>query len=331
MRVEIIAEAGVNHNGKLDLAIRLVDAAKASGADAIKFQTSIPENETTDQAALADYQQAHGYSSQLEMIRAISLSFPDTLKLARHCEAAGIEFMSTAADPVSLQFLIEECGMSRIKIGSDNLTNVQMLNAAAAFAKPVILSTGMSTITDIAAAIALLYDVRGVGALTLMQCTSAYPTKHQDANIAAIETLRRAFPGVPVGFSDHTDDCLASLVAVGAGARIIEKHFTLDPRMKGPDHAMSLSPFHLEVFVDSIRQASLVMGHGEKIPTLEEKANSLVVRKSLVAAREIKAGEEFCADNIAIKRPGIGRSPWDYFELIGKPAMRAYKQDELID
>lgn len=323
--VEIIAEAGCNHNGKLDLALRLADAAKAAGADTFKIQNSVPELETTAVSPVPAY--AGQWANQRDMIREIILPFPDTVKLARYCDAIGMAFLSTPADPVSLRFLVDECGIRRIKLGSDNLTNPQMLREAALTKLPVILSTGMATIMEIGAALGLLADT---AVYCLMQCTSSYPCPLESANVAAIRTLRETFR-MHVGFSDHTEGNLASLIAVGAGAMMVEKHLTLDRWMAGPDHAMSMMPPSFRNYCSAIRQASVACGNGVKEPTEDERANALVVRKSLVAARPIAAGEEFCADNIAVKRPGTGRTPWDYFTLIGKPARRAFAADEMID
>lgn len=329
MRVEIIAEAGLNHNGDLKQAMWLVDAAKSAGADTIKFQQSIPELEVVPDCPVADYQRKQGYSDQGSMIRSLMLRDADTVRLASYCRSVGIEFLSTPADPVSLKFLIEACGIKRIKIGSDNLTNPQMLLAAAKTDLPLIISTGMATFQEVSVAMALVWRRRELDQVTLMQCTSCYPCEIDDAQIAAIFSLKKVF-GYPVGFSDHTIGPMAALVAVGAGACIIEKHLTLDRASGGPDHAMSTDPNQFTIFVDCVRKAARYMGDGIK-PVEAEKEVAKAVRKSLVAARDIKAGEEFDSENIAVKRPGIGRPPLDYFDLIGKPARRAYRQDEMIE
>lgn len=325
--VEVVAEIGLNHGGDLDVAKAIVDNAIECGADTVKTQTAVPELETTAAAGMAAYQR--GWTAQIDMIRELTLSFPDTLALARHCEVRGIPFLSTPADPVSLRFLVEECGVKRIKIGSDNLANPQLLQAVWATQLPLILSTGMATMAEIGRAMPLVRSF-GTEDVTLMQCTSCYPCALADANVAAVRTLRETF-GVPVGFSDHTLGMAAACAAVGAGAVIIEKHFTLDDKQHGPDHRMSLDPADMAAFVRAVRLAERAMGTGVKAPTRDELANAATVRKSLVAARQIMAGELFTPDSLAIKRPGTGRSPWDYFVLLGKPAVRAYAADEMIE
>ncbi|GEM04721.1 N-acetylneuraminate synthase [Halolactibacillus miurensis] len=329
-RTLIIAEAGVNHNGSLELAKKLVDAAKSSGADVIKFQTFISKNVISKNAPKADYQKKN-YNieeNQLEMVQKLELSFEDFSKLNDYCKVKEIEFMSTAFDFDSIDFL-DSLEMGTWKIPSGDITNLPYLIKIAKLNKPVILSTGMSTMEDIRCAIKALKE-NGAAELTVLHCTTEYPTPYEDVNLRAMNTIKEEF-NVNVGYSDHTKGIEVPIAAVALGATVIEKHFTLDRNMEGPDHKASLEPNELKAMVDSIRHIELALGNGMKQPAESEKKNMAVARKSIIASKDIKAGEIFTENNLTVKRPGTGISPMRWFDVIGKCALRDFEEDELIE
>ncbi len=336
--VFIIAEAGVNHNGDLDLARRLVDAAAAAGADAVKFQTFRADRLASRLAKRAEYQKENlgaeqtGEQDQLSMLRKLELDEAAHVELMAHCRARGIEFMSTPFDHESIT-LLERLGMPRYKIPSGEVNNLPYLRRIAALGKPVILSTGMCTLDDVRAAVkALLLAGQDPGRLTLLHCNSGYPTPDADVNLRAMRTLADAFPEVAgAGYSDHTLGLEASLAATALGAVIIEKHFTLDRALPGPDHKISLLPGELADLVRGIRRIENMLGSPEKAPTPSEIPNIAIARKSIVAARPIAAGEIFSEDNLTAKRPGSGLSPMLWDQVVGRPAPRAFAEDELIE
>ncbi len=330
MRVFVIAEAGVNHNGSLELAKKLVDAAKDAGADCVKFQTFISKNIVSKNAVKAEYQkqQTEAEESQHDMLKRLELSFDEFEELNEYCKYKDIEFMSTAFDFDSIDFL-KSSGMNIWKIPSGDITNLPYLMKIAKLNKPVILSTGMSTMDEIRDAVNALKD-NGAGKLTVLHCTTEYPTPFNDVNLNAMITIKEEF-GVQVGYSDHTKGIEVSIAAVALGATVIEKHFTLDRNMEGPDHKASLEPNELKAMVDSIRHIELALGNGMKQPAESEKKNMTVARKSIIACKDIKAGEIFTEENLTVKRPGDGVSPMKWFDVIGQIASRSFEEDELIE
>lgn len=329
MSVFIIAEAGVNHNGSLELAKKLVDAAKEAGADCVKFQTFVSKNIVSKKAIKAEYQkqQTDSKETQYEMLKRLELSFDDFVDLKAYCKSKNIEFMSTAFDLDSIDFL-EGLGMDKWKIPSGDITNLPYLIKIARLKRPVILSTGMSTMDEISCAINALRD-NGVKELTVLHCTTEYPTPFADVNLRAMLEIRDEFD-VSIGYSDHTNGIEVSIAAVSLGAEIIEKHFTLDKNMDGPDHKASLEPYELKAMVESIRNIESALGDGMKQPVNSEKKNIEVVRKSIVAKHSIKEGELLTEDNLAIKRPGNGLSPMKWFEIVGTIAIKDFDEDEMI-
>jgi N,N'-diacetyllegionaminate synthase len=328
--VFIIAEAGVNHNGSLELAKRLVDAAKDAGADCVKFQTFISKNIVSKNAVKAEYQkmQTEAEESQYDMLKKLELSFDEFLELKEYCEDKDIKFMSTAFDFDSIDFL-NSLETSNWKIPSGDITNLPYLMKIAKLNKPVILSTGMSTMDEIRDAIKTLKD-NGSGELTVLHCTTEYPTPYTDVNLRAMLTIKDEL-GVKIGYSDHTKGIEVSIAAVALGATVIEKHFTLDRNMEGPDHKASLETDELKAMVDSIRHIELALGDGMKQPAESEKKNMAIARKSIIALKDIKAGELFTEENLTVKRPGDGISPMRWFDVIGKAAKRDFKGEELIE
>ncbi|WP_026894334.1 N-acetylneuraminate synthase [Clostridiisalibacter paucivorans] len=330
MSVFVIAEAGVNHNGSLELAKKLVDAAKDAGADCVKFQTFVSKNIVSKNAVKAEYQkqQTEPEESQQDMLKKLELSFDEFVELNEYCKSKSIEFMSTAFDFDSIDFL-DGLEMGTWKIPSGDITNLPYLIKIANLNKPVILSTGMSTMEDIRSAIKALKE-NGATELTVLHCTTEYPTPFEDVNLRAMNTIKEEF-GVKVGYSDHTKGIEVPIAAVALGATVIEKHFTLDRNMEGPDHKASLEPNELKAMVDSIRHIELALGNGMKQPVESEKKNMAVARKSIIASKDIKAGEIFTEENLTVKRPGDGISPMRWFDIIGKPAPRDFEEDELIE
>lgn len=330
MKVKIIAEAGVNHNGDINLAYRLVDVAKASGADIVKFQTFSPIDEVSKFAKKAEYQKGENDSgeNQLEMLKKLALSHDDFIKIKAYCEKVGIEFLSTPFDLGSIDFL-ESLGCKHWKIPSGEITNYPYLVKISKTALPIIMSTGMSNIDEIEEAISLMKS-HNCGEITLLHCTTEYPAPIDEINLNAIKTLKNRFK-TKVGYSDHSLGIESSIAAVALGAEIIEKHFTLDKKSPGPDHKASLEPSELKAMVTAIRKIELAMGTGEKVPTKSEIKNIEIARKSLVAKCSIKAGEIFSIDNLTTKRPGNGISPMLWAKVIGTAAKRNFEEDELIE
>ncbi|MEA5050895.1 MAG: N-acetylneuraminate synthase [Oscillospiraceae bacterium] len=330
MSVFIIAEAGVNHNGSVELAKKLIDAAAAAKADAVKFQTFIPEKVISQSARKADYQVAStgGGESQLDMVRKLYIPYEGFAALAEYCKQKGILFLSTPFDLPSLDFLCT-LGVPYLKIPSGEITNLPLLLAAARKRLPVILSTGMSDLDEIRFARDTLLR-NGCPRVALLHCNTEYPTPYADANLRAMLAIRSAFGGV-VGYSDHTLGIEAPIAAVALGAEIIEKHFTLDKTMPGPDHSCSLEPDELAAMVTAIRHIEAALGSGEKVPSPSERKNKDIARKSIVAARAIRAGEAFSEENLDVKRPGSGLSPTLWFDVIGRTAKRDFAADELIE
>jgi N,N'-diacetyllegionaminate synthase len=330
MSVLIIAEAGVNHNGSIDTAMKMVDAAKVAGADCIKFQTFIAENLVSKNAEKADYQKkttALG-ESQLDMLKKLELSFEQFVELKNYCEIKRIDFLSTAFDFESIEFL-KELDLRIWKIPSGEITNLPYLIKIARIGKPVILSTGMSTDTDISAAIDVLKE-NGAGEITLLHCTTEYPALLSHVNLKAMNAIGERF-GVPAGYSDHTTGFEVAIAAAALGASVIEKHFTLDRKMKGPDHASSLEPDELMAMVSAVRKVEQALGVGEKRPSLEEMKIRQAARKSITAKCSILKGELFTPENLTVKRPGTGISPMRWFEVIDQTAPKNFKEDDLIE
>ena len=331
-KIFIIAEVGVNHNADLDLAFKLVDVAVEAGADAVKFQTAIPELVTTGYAQKAAYQKETSGTteSQLDMIRKIHLPLEAYVSIKEYCVEKDIVFFSTAFDLVSLKFL-EDLGQPYHKVPSGEITNLLYLRQIGSYGKPVILSTGMSTVEEIGAALNVL-ERAGTPRdhITVLHCNTEYPTPMTDVNLRAMLSLRDIF-GVAVGYSDHTAGIEVSIAAVALGATVIEKHFTLDRNLPGPDHKASLEPDELNALVAAIRNIEQALGDSIKRPSPSETKNIAVGRRSLVAACAIQAGEVFSESNLVAKRPGIGLSPMLWDEVLGRKAPRDFAPDELIE
>ncbi len=328
MSVYIIAEAGVNHNGSFALACKLVDAAKEAGADCIKFQTFKSENLVSRSAQKAEYQKkTTGDSSQQDMLKKLELSFDEFFQLKCYCEKVGICFLSTPFDFDSIDFL-NSIDMPFWKIPSGEVTNLPYLLALAKTGKPVVMSTGMCTLQEIRAAIDVL-QANGTTEIKLLHCNTEYPTPFEDVNLKAMQTMHDEFQ-LEVDDSDHTKGIEVPVAAVALGATIIEKHFTLDRNMEGPDHKASLEPQELAEMVCSIRNIEKALGSGDKTPSPSEKKNIAVARKSIVAKTKIKAGEILTEDNTTVKRPGTGISPMKWFEVLGTKAVKDFDEDELI-
>ena len=331
-KVIIIAEAGVNHNGNYDLAVKMIHEAKRAGADYVKFQTAVPELVISTFAPTAEYQKetTGADESQLDMCRAIHLPLTDYVKLAAICKEEGIGFMSTPFDLVSIDVL-EELDMDYWKIPSGEITNLPYLRKIASKHRPVIMSTGMCEMQEIADALAVL-EAGGLtrDQITLLHCNTQYPTPFADVNLAAMHTIAATF-GTKVGYSDHTRGIEVPIAAVAMGAKVIEKHFTLDCNMEGPDHKASLEPHQLKAMVDAIRNVEEAIGSAEKHATASETPNKEVARKSIVAARAIAKGEVLTEENITVKRPGNGISPMLWDSVIGTKAKRDFIYDELIE
>jgi N,N'-diacetyllegionaminate synthase len=332
MSTLIIAEAGVNHNGELSVAKRLIDVAAEAGADLVKFQTFSADRLVTASAQKAGYQAANcgSIGSQQVMLRGLELTPAMHWELLEHCKLRGIGFFSTAFDIESLD-LLAGLGLDRFKIPSGEITNLPYLRHVGRFGKPVIMSTGMATMDEIAAALAVLEQAGAArDRITVLHCNSQYPTPMADVNLRAMLAIRDGF-GVKVGYSDHTLGIEVAIAAVALGASVIEKHFTLDRMMSGPDHKASLEPTELAAMVAAIRHVEQALGDGVKRPSASELPNRAVVRKSLVALRAIRKGEPFSAGNIAAKRPGTGLSPMKFDEVLGRQAPRDFVADELIE
>lgn len=330
-RTFIIAEAGVNHNGSLERALEMVDAAAAAGADAVKFQTFSADALATATAPKAAYQaeQTGANNGQQEMLRALELSAEDHRRLAERCAARGVTFMSAAFDPGSFD-LLTELGVDRVKIASGELTNVPFLRRVAGLGLPTYLSTGMATLDEVRAALEVL-EAAGLRRqlVTVLQCTTEYPTPPADVNLRAMLTMRDEL-GMAVGYSDHTQGIHVPVAAVALGAEVLEKHFTLDRSLPGPDHAASLEPGELAEMVRCVREIEAALGDGVKRPSATEQANAAAARKSIVAATDIEPGTAFTDANLAVKRPGTGVSPLRWDELLGRTASRSYRPDDMI-
>lgn len=353
----IIAEAGVNHNGQEALAFDLVDAAVAAGSDIVKFQTFKSAKLAAASAPQASYQEANtGKSeSQRDMLARLELDHATFTRLARHCESVGAEFLSTAFDPESLAFLTGELGQKRLKIPSGELTNAPFVLEHARMGLELIVSSGMASLAELEDALSVIAfglvagrdetparaafaeaytSSEGQAALkdkvTLLHCTTEYPAPLDEINLRAMDTMAAAF-ALPTGYSDHSEGITVPVAAVARGAVMIEKHFTLDQSMEGPDHKASLEPGDLTRMISAIRDVEIALGDGVKRPMASEVKNKAVARKSLVATRAIAAGEVFAPGDLAAMRPGTGISPMQYWSLIGTPARRDYAPQEAID
>lgn len=330
-RVFIIAEAGVNHNGRIETARRMVDIAADAGADAIKFQTFSAVKEISRYAPKAAYQAKTTpvRESQLEMARKLELNESDHRKLIARCSERKILFLSSPFDLASIDML-NSLGLRILKIPSGEITNLPYLKKIGALKKRLILSTGMSDLKEISRALDILIESgTSKNAITVLHCNTEYPTPYKDANLRAMLSMKEAFD-VTVGYSDHTAGIEIALAAVALGARIVEKHFTMDRRMKGPDHIASLEPDEFALMVRSIRNIEKAMGDSIKRPSKSELKNILIARKSIVASRNINKGELFTEENITVKRPGTGISPMEWYAVLGKIAGSAFKEDEVI-
>lgn len=331
MSVTIIAEAGVNHNGDFPLACRLADVAREAGADYVKFQTGIPEKVISTFAEQAEYQKTNTgtHESQLDMVRKIMLRPHEFAPLKAYCDSIGIPFISTPFDLESIE-IVKALQMDYMKIPSGEITNLPYLRAVAKAGLPVIMSTGMSTLPEIESALKVL-ESGGIqlSEITLLHCNTEYPTPYVDVNLRAMLTLRDTF-GTKVGYSDHTPGIEIPVAAVAMGAEVIEKHFTLDKTLPGPDHVASLDPHELSEMVKAIRHTELALGSPEKRPSKSEKKNMPIARKSIVAARHISKGEIFTEENITVKRPGDGISPMLWDDIIGLPAPADFLPDQKI-
>jgi N,N'-diacetyllegionaminate synthase len=325
--VIIIAEAGVNHNGSLQNAFKLIEAAKDAGADYVKFQTFKTELCISKDAPLAEYQKktTEKVETQFDLVKKLELSEDTHFKLIEKCKECGIKFLSTGFDIPSLNFL-NSLGMDFFKVPSGEITNLPYLREIAKFKKQIVLSTGMTDIQEIKDALEVF---RGLD-VTVLHCNTEYPTPMVDVNLKAMLTIQSEL-NVPIGYSDHTLGIEVPVAAVALGAKVIEKHFTLDKNMVGPDHKASLEPQELKAMVQAIRNIERALGSGVKKASPSESKNKAIARKSLVASIDIKAGEIFSADNITAKRPGTGISPMKWDDVIGKKAKRDFRVDELLE
>lgn len=329
----IIAEAGVNHNGSIELAKLLIDEAVESGVDYIKFQTFKSENLVTRTAKQADYQKKNigdSDNSQYNMLKELELSEEQHFELIEYCNKKGIKFFSTAFDMDSIDFLTS-LNLGLWKIPSGELTNYPYVKKIASFGEPVILSTGMSSTEEISDTVNLLVSC-GLPKekITILHCNTEYPTPMCDVNLLAMNSIKKRFQ-TEIGYSDHTVGIEVPIAAVALGAKVIEKHFTLDRNLPGPDHKASLEPSELKAMVSAIRNIEQALGSEEKKVSSSEMKNKAVARKSIVAAKAIKAGEMFSEENLTVKRPGIGISPMKWESVIGQAAIRDFEQDELIE
>jgi len=330
-KVFIVAEAGVNHNGNTDMALRLVDAAAAAGCDAVKFQTFRAHALVSRHAQTAAYQKANGGGeSQLEMLKKLELPYDRHQRLKDHAADRGILFFSTAFDMESIDML-RELDIPLWKIPSGEITNYPYLVRVAQMGKPVLLSTGMSTRAEVAEAVDVL---TGHGTdrdrLCILHCNTEYPTPMQDVNIRAMAKLGEDF-GTAFGYSDHTPGDTIAVAATALGARVVEKHFTLDRTLPGPDHRASLEPGELKAMVNAVRNIEQALGDETKRPSPSEEKNKIIARKSLVAAKPIRAGERFTQENVTAKRPAMGLSPMRWTDVLGRMASRDFAEEELIE
>lgn len=329
MSCYIIAEAGVNHNGNIEYAKRLIELAKEAGADAIKFQTFISEQLVAHNAEKAEYQKKATTvnESQLDMLKKLELSFDDFNELYLYCKELNIDFLSSAFDLQSVDFL-NQIGIEKWKIPSGEITNLPYLEKIAKLQKPVIISTGMCTLDEIRDAVSV-FERNGCKDITLLHCTTEYPAPFNEVNLKAMLAIKMEF-GYKVGYSDHTTGITIPIAAVALGAEVIEKHFTLNCMFDGPDHKASIEPNELKLMVESIRNVETSLGDGVKEPTYSERKNIVIARKSIFAKKLIEKGEVFTEDNLTIKRPGNGISPMRWFDVIGKCAIKDFDKDELI-
>lgn len=331
-RTLIIAEAGVNHNGSIEMAKRLIEKAADAGVDYVKFQTFKSEKLVSRHATKAEYQKANtdGEDSQLKMLQQLELSHSDHIQLIEHCNHCGVKFLSTAFDLDSIDFLAS-LNLDLWKIPSGEITNLPYLRRIAQKGGQVIMSTGMCTIEDIEMAVNVLIS-NGTPRenITLLHCNTEYPTPWGDVNLRAMHDIAQRL-NLPVGYSDHTQGIEVPIAAVALGATVIEKHFTLDNNLPGPDHKASLEPHALKAMVEAIRHIELSLGNGVKEISESERKNITIARKSIVAATHISAGEIFSEENLTVKRPGGGISPMRWDEIIGTPATRNYLPDEMIE
>jgi len=352
----IIAEAGVNHNGDSKVAFKLIDAAKKAGADVVKFQTFKAKNLATESASKAKYQLSSGKTdeSQLDMLVRLELPYALHYDLISYCKEIGIQFLSTAFDSESLRFLVNDLGLTLLKIPSGELTNAPFVLEHARTGCSLIVSTGMSSLAEIESALGVIafgyasdMDAKPsikafqsaytseIGQrmlrqkVTLLHCTSEYPAPLHSINLNVIKTLEQAF-GLPVGYSDHSEGISISIAAVAKGAVVVEKHFTLDQNMEGPDHKSSLEPDELSAMVTGVRAVELALGSALKAPTVQELDNKVAVRKSVVAAQNIMEGDLFSSENLTTKRPGSGLSPEEYWRLIGTVSKNHYREGDMI-
>ena len=330
MHVYIIAEAGVNHNGQLDLALKLCDAAKEAGVDAVKFQTWKTENIVTASAQQAAYQTENTgkQESQFDMLKRLELSYEHFTYIQQYCKQIGIDFLSTPDEEESLAFLMKDLQLPWIKIGSGEVTNIPYLRTIASYHKPVILSTGMSTLAQVATAYDTLLEA-GAPQVSLLHCTTNYPCPYDEVNLRAMQTMKDAFK-CRVGYSDHTMGTEIPVAAVAMGAEIIEKHFTIDRTMDGPDHKASLEPDELKLMVQQIRHIETALGDGIKRPNHSEAENAKVVQKSILAKRPIKKGETLTPEMLTVKRAGAGISATHWDVVVGAYAIKDYDIDEPI-
>lgn len=327
--VFIIAEIGVNHNGDIEIAKKLIDSAKEAGTNCVKFQTFFSDEMISTSAPLAEYQQSTSdVSNQYELVKKLELDKEAFMELKNYAENKGLFFLSTPFDMKSVDIL-DELGIEAFKISSGEINNKPLIEKIASCKKPIILSTGTSNLAEIKEATTWI-SKKGVTDLVLLQCTSSYPTKIEDCNLLTIPLLKNEF-NVPIGFSDHTIDSLSAIVSIGLGARIIEKHITLDRNMDGPDHKLSLSPDELKIFVQNIRNAEKSLGTGKKVCLPCEEDVKKIARKSLVTIRSIKKGEKIHSEDIGIKRPAGGIEPKFFEKIIGKKASRDLKLGEAIN
>lgn len=332
--VLIIAEAGVNHNGSLEIAKKLVDKAVEAGVDIIKFQTFKAEKLVSKSAKQAEYQKKNigNYvdDSQYNMLKKLELSEQDHQELMDYCKKKGVRFWSTAFDSDSIDFL-RTLNLGLWKIPSGEITNYPYIKKIAQYHEPVILSTGMCEMSDISAAMNLLQKYRvQKNQITILQCNTEYPTPYEDVNLLAMQQIKKEFD-VAVGYSDHTKGIEVPIAAVALGASVIEKHFTLDRNMEGPDHKASLEPDELKAMVSAIRHIEKAIGSGNKTVSESERKNIAIARKSIVAACPIKKGDVLSEDNLTVKRPGTGISPMQWEELVGTKAIKDFSEDDLIE
>ena len=331
-KILVIAEAGVNHNGSLDTAKRLVEVAANAGADFVKFQTFSAEDIVLKTADKAEYQKGATDSaeSQYEMLKRLELTSEMHEHLIEHCKKFSIGFLSTGFDQASIAYLVS-LGQQLVKIPSGEITNLPYLEFVGSLGLPVILSTGMSTLEEVGEALRVLRSAgTDTDRVTVLHCTTEYPAPMETVNLRVMQTISREY-GVAIGYSDHTSGIEVSIAAAALGARVIEKHFTLDRALPGPDHKASLEPNELVALIKAIRNIEIALGDGSKMPSNGENKNKLIARKSIVAKREIHSGDSFTEDNLTTKRPGTGISPMKWYEILGQIASRDYQSDEIIE